>query len=57
MSVQAEAQMVSVQEDVFLNSSSNVIGTLNLGEKKNDKESNELVNMVEVARRLTVFWI
>ena len=34
MSVQAEAQMVSVQEDVFLNSSSNVIGTLNLGEKK-----------------------
>ena len=55
MSVQAEAQMVSVQEDVFLNSSSNVIGTLNLGEKKNDKESNELVDMVEVARRLTVF--
>ena len=48
MSVQAEAQMVSVQEDAFLNSSSNVIGTLNLGEKKNDKEKvNSVLNIID----------
>ena len=52
VSVQAETQMVPSQRDAFLNSSSNTISTLSLGEKM-DNESNEIVDRTEAADKTT----
>ena len=48
VSAQVEAEMVPSRRDVFLNSSSDVMNTLSLGEKM-DNESNEMVDRTEAA--------
>ena len=52
VSVQAETQMVPSERDAFLNSSSNLMNTLSLGEKM-DNKSNEMVDRTEAAGKTT----
>ena len=52
LSVQAGTQMVPSQRDAFLNSSSNAMNTLSLGEKM-DNESNEMVDRTEATGKTT----
>ena len=52
VSVQAEKQMVPSQRDALLDSSSNAMNNLSLGEKM-DNESNEMVNRTEATGKTT----